>query len=73
MGGRHWAGGRRGGFCHRDVPVPLYLLKWNWNVLPVLSALRVKFAVDILDFSRVAVRLIATANGKDLSGMCHVE
>ena len=46
------------------VPVPLHLLKWNWNVLPVLSALRVKFAVDILDFSRVAVRLIATANGR---------
>src|SRR5882757_10184479 len=46
------------------VPVPLYLLRWNGNVLPVLSALRVKFAVDILDFSRVAVRLIATANGR---------
>ena len=46
------------------VSVPLYLLRWNGNVLPVLSALRVKLAVDILDFSRVAVRLIATANGR---------
>ena len=46
------------------VSVPLYLLRWNGNVLPVLSALRVKLAIDILDFSRVAVRLIATANGR---------
>ena len=44
------------------VPVPLYLLTWNGNVLPVLSALRVNFAVNVLDFSRVAVRIIATAN-----------
>ena len=46
------------------VPVPLYLLRWNSNVLPVLSALRVKLAVNVLDFSRVAVRLIAAANGR---------
>ena len=64
MGGRHWAGGAEVVSAIGIVPVPLYLLKWNWNVLPVLSALRVKFAVDILDFSRVAVRLIATANGR---------
>jgi hypothetical protein len=43
------------------VPVPLDLLRWNKNVLPVFSALRVNFAVNVLDFSRVAVRLIATA------------
>jgi hypothetical protein len=40
------------------VPIPLYLLRWNGNVLPVFSA------VNVLDFSRVAVRLIATANGR---------
>jgi hypothetical protein len=43
------------------VPVPLYLLRWNGNVLSVLPAFCVEVAVKVLDFSRVAVRLIATA------------
>jgi hypothetical protein len=46
------------------VPIPLYLLRWNGNVLSVLSALRVNFAVNVRDLSRVAVRVIATASGR---------
>jgi hypothetical protein len=45
------------------VPIPLYLFRWNGNVLSVFSAFCVDVAVNVLDFSRVAVRLIATANG----------
>jgi hypothetical protein len=46
------------------VPVALYLFRWNGNVLAVLSTFCVDVAVNILDFSRVAVRLVATANGR---------
>jgi hypothetical protein len=46
------------------VPVTLYLLRWNANVLSVFSAFCVDVAVDVLDFSRVAVRVIATADGR---------
>jgi hypothetical protein len=46
------------------VPVPLYLFSWNGNVLAVLSASCVDVAVNVLDFRRVAVRLVATANGR---------
>jgi len=46
------------------VPVALYLFSWNGNVLAVLSASCVDVAVNVLDFSRVAVRLVATANGR---------
>jgi hypothetical protein len=45
------------------VPVPLYLLSWNGNVFSVFSTFCVNVAVYVLDLSRVAVRLIATANG----------
>ena len=48
----------------RIVPIPLYLLRWNENVLPVFSAFCVDVAANGLDFSRVAVRLIATAQGR---------
>jgi len=48
----------------RIVPVPLYLFRWNGNVLSVLSASCVDVAIDVLDFSRVAVRIIATAGGR---------
>ncbi|KRR04464.1 hypothetical protein CQ10_17275 [Bradyrhizobium valentinum] len=44
------------------VPVPLDLFRWHGNVLSVFSALCVDLAVNVLDFSRIAVRLIATAN-----------
>jgi hypothetical protein len=46
------------------VPVPLYLFRRNGYVLPVFSAFCVDVAVNVLDFSRVAVRLVATANGR---------
>ncbi len=46
------------------IPVPLYLFRWNGNVLAVFSASCVNVAVNVLDFSRVAVRLVATANGR---------
>ena len=46
------------------VPVALYLFGRNGNVLAVLSASCVDVAVNVLDFSRVAVRLVATANGR---------
>ena len=46
------------------VPVVLYLFSWNGNVLAVLSASCVDLAINVLDFSRVAVRLVATANGR---------
>ena len=46
------------------VPVVLYLFSWNGNVLAVLSASCVDLAINVFDFSRVAVRLVATANGR---------
>jgi hypothetical protein len=46
------------------VPVPLYLLRRNGNEFSVFSTFCVDVAVNILDLSRVAVRLIATANGR---------
>ncbi len=46
------------------VPVALYLFSWNGNVLAVLSASCVDLAINVLDLSRVAVRLVATANGR---------
>jgi len=46
------------------VPVALHLLRRNGDVFPVFSALCVEVAVNVPDFSRVAVRLIATANGR---------
>jgi hypothetical protein len=45
------------------VPGPLHLLRWNANVFSVFSALCVDVAIDVLDFSRVAVRIVATAGG----------
>jgi hypothetical protein len=48
----------------RIVSVPFYLFRWNENEFSVLSAFCVDRAVNVLDFSRVAVRLVATANGR---------
>src|SRR6266849_948345 len=47
----------------RIVSVPLDLFLWNGNEFSVLSAFCVDVAVDVLDFSRIAVRIIATAHG----------
>ena len=46
------------------VPIPLYLSRWYEKVLPVLSTFCVDISVDIFDFSRIAVRVIATAGGR---------
>ena len=46
------------------VPVVLYLFSRNGNVLAVLSASCVDLAVNVFDFRRVTVRLVATANGR---------
>jgi hypothetical protein len=45
----------------RIVSVPFYLFRWNDNEFSVLSAFCVDRAVNVFDFSRVAVRIIATA------------
>ena len=56
------------------VPVPLYLFRRNADVLPVFSAFGVDVALNILDFSRVAVRIIATADGRIIGHVpCRVE
>src|SRR5882672_137395 len=47
----------------RIVSVPLDLFRRNGDEFSVLSAFCVEVAVDVLDFSRVAIRVIATANG----------
>ena len=44
------------------VPVALHLLGWNWNVPSVFPALREDVAIDVLDFGRIAVRVIATTH-----------
>jgi hypothetical protein len=46
------------------VSVPLYLFRWNANVFSIFSAFCVDVAVDVLDFGRVAVSIIATADGR---------
>jgi hypothetical protein len=46
----------------RIVSVPLYLFSWNANKPSVLSAFCVDAAVNVLDFRRVTVRIVATAN-----------
>src|SRR5215510_8693334 len=38
------------------VAIPLYLLRWNEDVLPVLSAPCVDFPANVPDLGRVAVR-----------------
>ena len=45
------------------VPVSLDLFRGDANVLSVFSSLRINVAVDVFDFGRVAVRIIATADG----------
>jgi hypothetical protein len=56
------------------VPVPLDLLRWNGNVVPVLSSLRVDIAVKIHDLSWIAVRVIATTGGRVIGhAPCRIE
>jgi hypothetical protein len=51
------------------VPIPLYLLRRNENVFPIFPAPCIDFAVYILDVGRIAVRVIATAEGRVVGHM----
>ena len=58
----------------RIVPVPLYFFRRNENVLSVLSTFCVNVAVDVLDLSRIAVRIIAAANRRTIGHVpCRIE
>src|SRR3974390_2269656 len=43
------------------IPIALDFLRGNENVLPVLPAPRVNVAADVVDLSRVAISIVATA------------
>jgi hypothetical protein len=58
----------------RVVSISLDLLRWYGNVLSILSAFCVDVAVDVSDLRRIAVRLIAAANGRMIGHVpCRVE
>ena len=46
----------------RIVSIPLYLLRWNEYVLPVLSPLCEDVSIDVLDFCWITIRVVAAAN-----------
>ena len=46
------------------VPIALYLLWRDQNVLPVLPAPRMDIAADVLDFGWIAIRIVAAAPGR---------
>jgi hypothetical protein len=48
----------------RVVSISLDLLRWYGNVLSILSAFCVDVAVDVSDLRRIAVRVIAAADGR---------
>jgi hypothetical protein len=45
----------------RIVSVSLDFFRWNENVFSIFSTLGVDVAIDVLDFGRIAVCIIATA------------
>ena len=56
------------------VSIPLDLFGGNENVLSVFSALCVDVAIDVLDFGRIAVRIVATAGVRMIGHMpCRIE
>ena len=56
------------------VSFRLDLFWWDRNVLSVLSALCVDVAIDVLDFGRIAVRIVATAGVRMIGHMpCRME
>ena len=58
----------------RVVSIPLDRLRRYGNVFSILSALCVDIAVDVLDFSRIAVCVITTADGRMIGhAPCRVE
>jgi hypothetical protein len=48
----------------RVVSIALDLFRWNQDVLSVFSAFCVNVAINVLDFGRIAVRIVAAANGR---------
>jgi hypothetical protein len=47
----------------RIISIAFHLFQRNEDVPPVLSTFRVDVSVYVLDFGRVAIRVIATASG----------
>ena len=45
----------------RIASIALYLFRWNEDVLPVLSPLGEDAPIDVLDFSRMTVCVVAAA------------
>jgi hypothetical protein len=48
----------------RVVSIALDLLRWNGNVLSILSAFCIDVAIDVSDLGRIAVRVIAATDGR---------
>ena len=67
-GWRPPGGGAKGGVLP-DVPLALDLFRRNGDVFSVFPAPGVDVAVDVFDFGRIAVRVIATT---DRPGLRHV-
>jgi hypothetical protein len=58
----------------RIVPVALDLRWSDQNVLPVFPAPRVDVAADVLDFGRIAIRIVAAAPGRIVRHVpCRIE
>jgi hypothetical protein len=58
----------------RIVSVPFHFFRWNENVFPIFSALGVDVAIDVLDFGRIAVRIVAAAGRWMVGHMpCRIE
>jgi hypothetical protein len=58
----------------RVVSISLDLLRWNGNVLSILSAFCVDVAVDVFDLGRIAVRVVTAAGGRMIwHAPCRVE
>jgi hypothetical protein len=53
----------------RIVSIPLDFFRRNEDVFSVFSALGVDVAIDVLDFGRITVRIIATANRRMVGHM----
>ena len=58
----------------RVVSIPLDLLRGNGNVLSILSTSCIDVTATVFDLSRIAVRLIAAADGRMIGhAPCRVE
>ena len=56
------------------VPIALYLLWRDQNVLPVFPAPRIDIAADVFDFGWIAIRVVAAAPGRIVRHVpCRIE